>query len=324
MIIILAVIFIFSFLFKRWLGTYGIWIGLSVVVLLQVSQKSLWAILGFLLINPLVKRFSNIRFFHLLYSVFFIGLNQALNWNIPGFSYLTLSSSRDLAGANLKGRALNLLSFAKVTVGPISAAREHAPVHIDIDRIAFTGIKGFAKGFIFVNIWRLVFQQPVWSELYSPSGYFWFGLWNYVNLYLEFSGICDLVVACFWIFGFNCPINFNRPYFACTVTDFWNRWHITLGAWIRDFVYIPLGGSRGPKISNYINLLLAMLVSGLWHGLTLNYALWGLLQGILLSIERAFVHKERSHLASSGMKVGYWIITQFFVIVSWIIFFMPT
>src|SRR5690606_35933448 len=127
----------------------------------------------------------------------------------------------------------------------------------------------------------------------GPLDYLWFGGWNYVNLYLEFSGACELVAAAFWLFGFGCPLNFDRPYLSLSVTEFWKRWHITLGRWIRDFVYIAMGGNRVGQVRLMFNLMMAMVLSGLWHGLRLNYLFWGALQGAFLCVERGVGLEKR-------------------------------
>ena len=89
------------------------------------------------------------------------------------------------------------------------------------------------------------------------------------------------------LFGFHFPINFQRPYLAASITDFWRRWHISLSSWLRDYLYIPLGRGRGGRWSTYRNLMLTMLLGGLWHGASWNFLIWGGYQGRLLAIERA-------------------------------------
>jgi alginate O-acetyltransferase complex protein AlgI len=107
-----------------------------------------------------------------------------------------------------------------------------------------------------------------------------------VQIYCDFSGYIDIALGCANIIGLHLPQNFNRPYLAKSVTEFWRRWNITLGSFIRDYVYIPLGGNRKGKLRTYINLFASMLVTGLWHGAAWNFVIWGAYNGIFLIIER--------------------------------------
>src|SRR5690606_9671153 len=115
--------------------------------------------------------------------------NSVLKWNIPGFSYIVLASSLDIWHSQpLKDRAFNLFSFPKTMVGPITSALDHKatpPESLVIYKVALIGV---LKAFILLNLWRMAFTAPAWQDLASPVDYLWFGIWNYVNLYLEFSG----------------------------------------------------------------------------------------------------------------------------------------
>ena len=107
-----------------------------------------------------------------------------------------------------------------------------------------------------------------------------------VQVYCDFSGYIDIALGCANIIGLHLPQNFNRPYLATSTTEFWRRWNITLSSFIRDYVYIPLGGNRKGNVRTYINLIASMMVTGLWHGAAWRFVLWGLYNGILLSLER--------------------------------------
>jgi alginate O-acetyltransferase complex protein AlgI len=108
------------------------------------------------------------------------------------------------------------------------------------------------------------------------------------QIYCDFSGYTDMALGAAHAFGFKLPQNFNRPYFADSIGEFWRRWHITLSSWLRDYIYIPLGGSRGSPVRTYRNIVLTFTLCGLWHGAAWQYVIFGLYHGILLSIERAF------------------------------------
>ena len=107
-----------------------------------------------------------------------------------------------------------------------------------------------------------------------------------LQIYFDFSGYSDMAIGLGKMFGFNFPENFNYPYISKSVTEFWRRWHITLGTWFRDYVYIPLGGNRVGKLKWLRNILVVWILTGLWHGAAWNFILWGLLYGVLLMIEK--------------------------------------
>ena len=116
----------------------------------------------------------------------------------------------------------------------------------------------------------------------------WLGVLCYtLQIYFDFSGYSDMAIGLGKMFGFTFPENFNYPYIATSITDFWHRWHITLSSWFRDYLYIPLGGNRVPKWRVYANLLTVFFLCGLWHGATWTFVVWGLFHGFFLIIERA-------------------------------------
>jgi D-alanyl-lipoteichoic acid acyltransferase DltB (MBOAT superfamily) len=138
---------------------------------------------------------------------------------------------------------------------------------------------------------------------------FAFGL----QLYLDFSGYSDIAIGSARLIGFKLPRNFNNPYFAVNPQDFWSRWHISLSSFIRDYLYIPLGGNRKGATQTYLNLLIAMTLCGIWHGATLNFLIWGSYHGVLLAIHRAFKGLKLPSVLSI-------LITQYFVFLGWLIF----
>lgn len=109
-----------------------------------------------------------------------------------------------------------------------------------------------------------------------------------IQIYFDFSGYVDMALGVSTILGINLPKNFNKPYFATSITDFWRRWHITLSNWFKDYLYIPLGGSKVFSYRIYFNLIITMAIAGLWHGASFNFILWGFLNGFLLATERFF------------------------------------
>ncbi|MGI6723276.1 MAG: MBOAT family O-acyltransferase [Arcobacteraceae bacterium] len=135
------------------------------------------------------------------------------------------------------------------------------------------------------------------------------------QLYFDFSGYTDMAIGISLLFNIKLPINFNSPYKALSIQDFWRRWHMTLSRFLKDYLYIPLGGNRKGKIRTYINLIVTFLLGGLWHGAGWTFVLWGLLHGIALAIHRAW-----STLGLKMNKVLAWFITFNFINISWVFF----
>lgn len=137
-----------------------------------------------------------------------------------------------------------------------------------------------------------------------------------LQIYFDFSGYSDMAIGLGYMLGFKFLENFNYPYIAKSVQDFWRRWHISLSSWFRDYVYIPLGGNRTGNV--YINLLIVFFVTGLWHGASWNFVLWGLWHGLFLIIERLLRNSKLQNI-----KVPYiftWFYTMIVVIVGWVMF----
>ena len=136
-----------------------------------------------------------------------------------------------------------------------------------------------------------------------------------LQIYFDFSGYSDMAIGLGGIFGFHFPENFNYPYISASITEFWRRWHISLGTWFRDYVYIPLGGNRVGKGRWLLHILIVWMLTGLWHGASWNFVLWGLLFAVLLAAEKLWLLKilKRSQVCSR-------IYVLFFVLVSFVIF----
>lgn len=187
--------------------------------------------------------------------------------------------------------ALYVLFFPQVMAGPIQRAGSLLPqlrqrVGIDYDRIT-DGLKlivwGLFKKVVIAD--RLaVFVGQVYNHPQDQSGLsFLVATYFYaIQIYCDFSGYTDIAIGCGRILGFQLPDNFDRPYFARSIADFWRRWHITLSTWLRDYVYIPMGGSRVTTLRHVANLLAVFLLCGLWHGAGWTFLVWGGLHGVYL------------------------------------------
>ena len=146
--------------------------------------------------------------------------------------------------------------------------------------------------------------------------YWLFAISYMLQIYFDFSAYSDMAIGLGKIFGFNFLENFNYPYISKSITEFWRRWHISLGSWFRDYVYIPLGGNRVSKIKFLRNILIVWLLTGIWHGASWNFIIWGLLFGILLIIEKLWLNKILDKLPNIIKR----IYVLFIVMISFIIF----
>ena len=138
-----------------------------------------------------------------------------------------------------------------------------------------------------------------------------------LQLYFDFSGYTDMAIGLGRIFGFRLPENFNYPYISASVTEFWRRWHMSLGSWFRDYVYIPLGGNRKGQVRTYVNLLIVFFATGLWHGAGATFIIWGLYHGLFLVVERMGLGKLLEKNCFRGLNHIY---TALVVVVGWVFF----
>jgi len=166
----------------------------------------------------------------------------------------------------------------------------------------------------------LIFNQTDYTDL--GSGIAWLGILAYsLQIYFDFSGYSDMAIGLARMIGFRFPENFNNPYTATSVTDFWRRWHISLGFWMKNYLYIPLGGNRvHSKARLFLNLWIVFLISGLWHGAAWTFILWGAYHGLFLILERLFLNKFYSMIGN----VLSTLITFVIVMIGWVFFRVET
>ncbi|MDR0992528.1 MAG: MBOAT family protein [Ruminococcus sp.] len=220
---------------------------------------------------------------------------------ISFFTFQSMSYTIDLYRRQIKVQK-NFFSFAsyvslfpQIVAGPI-VRYEDVAAEIDDRKVTVDGvsdgvaifIKGLAKKVLIANnigmLWTTVKAMDYAS---LPALTAWLGILAFTfQIYFDFSGYSDMAVGLGKILGFNFPKNFDHPYMSKSVTEFWRRWHITLGAWFRLYVYIPLGGNRKGLPATVRNLLITWALTGLWHGASWNFVLWGLFYGVLIVIER--------------------------------------
>ena len=223
--------------------------------------------------------------------------------------------------------ALYLSFFAQIQSGPLS--RYHDMTQFNQKKIDFDlfsdGVYRFLAGFskkilisnVLSNITTEIFKAPF--ENFSTS-YAWLGAVCYsLQLFFDFSGYSDMAIGITQMFGYKCPENFDYPYMTDSVSKFWRRWHITLSEWFRDYIYIPLGGSRNKrKWRVYVNLFVVWLLTGIWHGAAWNFVVWGLGYFVVISLERIFELPGR--LKSKLGKILYRICSLLFINFQWVLF----
>lgn len=175
---------------------------------------------------------------------------------------------------------------------------------------------GLSKKILVANVLASAISSFSTSQEKTVLFYWIYGLANALQIYFDFSGYSDMAIGLGKMLGFNFPENFNYPYISKSVTEFWRRWHITLGTWFKDYIYIPLGGNRVGKIKWLRNILIVWFLTGLWHGAAWNFILWGVLYGVLLVIEKMGLLKVLEKIPSVISRAYVTLIT----IIGFIIF----
>lgn len=224
--------------------------------------------------------------------------------------------------------ALYFALFPQLIAGPIiryhyieDQLRQRAARLVDVARGIERFITGLAKKVLIANVAAGCADQIFALDPQNLGfGTAWVGVLAYsIQIYFDFSGYSDMAIGLGGMFGFRFPENFNYPYTARSVTDFWRRWHMSLSSWFRDYVYIPLGGNRISAGRTYFNLAAVFLLCGLWHGASWNFVIWGALHGLFLVLERAFLGRSLTALPRV-LQHGY---TLLVVCVGWVFFRSP-
>jgi len=194
--------------------------------------------------------------------------------------------------------ALFVSFFPQLAAGPIVRAVEFLPQMVTPPRVTSKQIAdglhffllGMFKKLFIADQLDALFVSPVFGNpgAFDPAAHRWAMLAWAAQIYCDFSGYSDMAIGCAKWFGFELPRNFNFPFLATSITDFWRRWHLSLSTWLRDYVYFPLGGSKGGPVRTYANLLLVFLFCGLWHGATWAWFVYGLYNGALMGLHRAY------------------------------------
>lgn len=221
--------------------------------------------------------------------------------------------------------------FPQLVAGPIIRAAAFIPQLYqkyqlskeEFSHAIFLILKGLLKKLIIADFLALNLVDRVFAEPGAYSGLEnLLGIYAYsVQIYCDFSGYTDIAIGLALILGFKIPVNFNTPYRAASLSDFWHRWHISLSLWLRDYLYIPLGGNRKGKLRMHVNLIVTMLLGGFWHGASWQFVIWGALHGIGLSLEKLWKSIFPGKSSSSGIKRFLSIMLTFQIVsLAWVFF----
>ena len=266
-------------------------------------------------------------------------LNIILPVGISFYSFQTLSYTIDVYRRRLKtcedfwDFALFVSFFPQLVAGPIVRASDFLPQleeyrPLSRDRF-FWGSQQFVRGLVkkvLIADHLAMVSDFTFENMGAFDGWTtWIGVLCYTGqIYCDFSGYTDMAIGVAKMLGYDfCP-NFNHPYVSTSITEFWRRWHISLSTWLRDYLYIPLGGNKKGPRRTYINLLLTMLLGGLWHGAAWTFVFWGFWQGAALALDKRFGISTKVVVSRRPIKFLGWVMTMMIVMIGWVFFRAPS
>jgi D-alanyl-lipoteichoic acid acyltransferase DltB (MBOAT superfamily) len=307
--------------------------------LLTVGVAASLSVLGFFKYADFVQDNTLVLLRQMGFEVHWTTLNIILPVGISFYTFQCLSYTIDVYRRRIPPAptpldfALYVAFFPQLVAGPIVRAADflpqlRGPIRIGCDQRAFFLImRGLAKK-VFVADNLAILVDGVFADPSQwPSSVIWIAAACFgVQIYCDFSGYSDIAIGVARVLGFEIPRNFDHPYAARNPSDFWRRWHISLSSWLRDYLYIPLGGNRYGRLLTYRNLMLTMLLGGLWHGASWNFVLWGFLHGLILVVHRAYVEWRVRRNPLWAPSDGFFaslaglVAMQYCVLVTWITF----
>ena len=267
----------------------------------------------------------------------FFSISLAMSqWIVPlGISFITFTAISylvdvfrgDAEAGSLLDVFLYLSFFPKVISGPIVQWKDfqRQTVHRRVDETEFLdGLNrimiGFAKKVILADSFGAVISKIdpyIGVGMDVPTAWL-FAFFYMMQIYYDFSGYSDIAIGLAQLFGFRFKENFQFPYRSKSITEFWRRWHISLGTWFRSYIYIPLGGNRKGMKRTLWNLFCVFLLTGIWHGAAWNYILWGVINGVCVLVERC-IREKRFYQKIPA--IGKWVVTMAIVFFSWQVFY---
>ena len=269
-------------------------------------------------------------------SAFGIENMRSLNIILPvGISFYTFQSMsytidvyrKKIKPAKLLDVALYISFFPQLVAGPIVKAQDFLPQLEQDRRVTLKGLEAGLQIFIMGMFKKIVLADRlsvfVDDVFAAPAAYssltVILAVISYaLQIYFDFSGYSDMAIGCARCMGYDLQRNFNLPYLSKNPSEFWKRWHISLSTWLQEYLYIPLGGNRKGKTRTYINLMLTMILGGLWHGASWTFVIWGTLHGLALCVHKAVAknHRDKKHLPAPVLI----LINNIFVCLCWIFF----
>ena len=334
------VLLLFSLIFYAWgepiyvlLMILSAFVNYIFSILISKNKRKLYLIIA-IIINILILGFFKYGNFileniNLIFNINIKKMNLSLPIGISFFTFQALSYTVDVYRGKVpvQKNYFKLLTyicmFPQLIAGPI-VRYEDIMLEMDNREVNFEKfsegmfrfLTGLYKKVLIANIIGMLWDKiSTMNEISMMTA--WLGALAFaIQIYFDFSGYSDMAIGLGKMIGFNYLENFNYPYIATTITDFWRRWHISLSSFFRDYVYIPLGGNKVKIWKHIRNILIVWCLTGLWHGANYNFIIWGLYYGLILIIEK-YVFKERQ---KKWPKLLSHIYTLFIILIGWIIF----
>lgn len=306
---------------------------------IEKNKRKVYFIIAIILNIGILVYYKYFNFLvHNIQNIFSLDISEVKKVPLPlGISFYVFSSISYIfdiyrkeckAQKNIINMALFITFFPKLLMGPIERYKDFESC-IDVKNRKITinsfkdGIVRFVYGLgkkvliadVVARVADLAFDSNI-SNLNSQLA--WLGAMCYmIQIYFDFSGYSDMAIGIAKMFGFDLMENFNLPYTSQSITEFWRRWHISLGNWFKNYLYIPLGGNRKGKLRTYVNLFIVFIATGVWHGAAWNYIAWGIYNGIFMVIERI---KLKELIEKNSIKLINHIYAMSVTFIGWIIF----
>jgi alginate O-acetyltransferase complex protein AlgI len=344
-----------SIVFYGWLNPVMTWVPIVLCAMafwgtswiIKIEDNHRRATRFWLVITALLSPLIYYKYKYFLFNEVFVLLTGVASENfqvvVPlGISFMTFTIISYVVDVYRKKFQINhsfshvfayMLFFPHVIAGPILRPSELIPQLLKNKRSRLSSIGfglmlftvGLVKKIIFAdslgNVVDPVFAEPAGHNLIT----YWMAMVGYtLQIYCDFSGYTDMAIGSSIILGIRLPLNFNKPYIACNLQDFWRRWHISLSRWLRDYLYIPLGGNRCSKSRYLSNIIVTMILCGIWHGANWTFLLWGMLHGIGLAAVSAIKFSRTAiRIAVMTPYQLKWILTFGFIAMTWVVFRAP-
>jgi len=265
-------------------------------------------------------------------------LGMALPMGISFYTFQSMSYTIDVYRGQLKALRgfwpffLFISFFPQLVAGPIVRAVEFLPQMPRRRRLRacvfYEGAWLIVSGFFLKMVCAdnlAVYVDEFWSRGAAEDAGSGFALWLALmfsgQIFADFAGYSNIARGTAYLLGYRLPLNFNAPYLAASFKNFWERWHMTLSRWLRDYLYVPLGGNRHGRVRTYVNLMIVMLLGGLWHGAAYTFIVWGAIHGAALAVERLLhLHRDDGWGQQLAVRVGWYAVVQSVVLVAWVYF----